>query len=75
MIWSFNPQTMSTDDDRGLLRRVQIDEAIHRLRAAGITNQHELTRIVSALTGLSTNEVKFTVQLICQPTQERLVDA
>lgn len=73
--WSFNPATMSTDDDKGLLRRVQIDEAIHRLLGAGITNQLELTRIVAALTGLSKKEVRFTVELMCRPTQERLVEA
>lgn len=74
--WSFNPQTMSTDDDhKGLLRRVEIDEAIHRLLGAGITNQLELTRIVAALTGLSKKEVRFNVELMCRPTQERLVEA
>ena len=75
MSWSFNPKTMSTDDDTGLLRRVQIDEAVHRLLAIGITNQLELTRIVAGLTGLSTKEVRFTVELMCRPQQERLVDA
>src|SRR5690242_20415491 len=59
MNWSFNRRTMSTDDDQGPLRRVQIDEAIHRLIAAGITNQLELTRILAALTGLSTKEIRF----------------
>lgn len=73
--WSFNPATMTTDDDRGLLRRVQIDEAILRLLAIGITNQLELTRIVTALTGLPKKEVRFTVELVCRPMQERLVDA
>ena len=75
MSWSFNPQTMTTDDERGLLRRVQMDEAIHRLLAVGITNQLELTRIVAALTGLSAKEVRFTVELICRPILERMVDA
>ena len=62
---------MSTDDGRELLRRVQIDEAIHRLLGAGITNQLELTRILAALTGLSMKEVTFNVELICRPLQER----
>lgn len=75
MSWEFNPETMSTGDDKGLLRRVQIDEAIYLLILAGMTNQLEITRVVSALTGLSTAEVRFNVELAFKPTQERMVDA
>lgn len=66
MTWSFNPKTMKTDDDgTAPIRRIHVEEAIHRLSDAGIRSRPQLVAIVTALSGLSKKEVAFNVDLVC----------
>lgn len=65
MTWHYNPATMKTDDQaEAPIRRVHVEEAIHRLAAAGIRSRPQLISIVSALSSLSTKEVAFNVELV-----------
>jgi hypothetical protein len=65
MSWSFNKSTMKTDDDdNGLIRRVQVEDAIHRLAAGGFRSRSQLVGIVSALSSLHPKEIAFNVELV-----------
>lgn len=67
MSWSFNPKTMRTDDEGNApLRRVEMEEAIERLMAAGIRSRIQLVSIICALSSnVSKDEVAFNVELVC----------
>lgn len=64
MIWTYDPQTQTTGDSAGIIPRVQMEEAIARLIAAGIRNRLEIIRILCCLTELSDGEVGFNVDLV-----------
>lgn len=58
---------MKTDDDGDApIRRVHVEEAIHRLSEAGIRSRLQIIAIVTALSGLSRKEIAFNVDLVCQ---------
>jgi hypothetical protein len=66
MNWRYNPQTMKTEPEPdGVLTRADLEEAICRMQKAGIRNRNEIADCLSALTGLSWDEVAFTINLVC----------
>lgn len=65
MTWSFNSNTMRTDDEgEAPIRRVHVEEAIARLSNIGIRSRPLLVSIVASLSGLSKKEVAFNVELV-----------
>lgn len=67
MGWTYDPNSQTTDDGHDLLRRTDLDEAVERLRRAGIRNRSLLVDVLQALSGLSRGEVQFTVDMALLP--------
>lgn len=65
MTWTFDPKTRRADDEDGLIPRVKVEEAIHRLFQVGIRSRPQLVSILAALTRLSKKEAEFNVDMVC----------
>ncbi len=66
-MWNYDPQKRTTGDERsGLIQRAGLEEAIEALLAAGIGNRPLIVDVLTALSGLSRQEVSFNVNLACE---------
>ncbi len=72
MSWTYNPDTMKTDERADPLQRTCLEEAIDRLHKNVTRNQFEIEDIVVALSGLSKKEVRFNIRLVLGDYQCRL---
>jgi hypothetical protein len=65
-MWAYDFTLKSTADGHDILRRTDVEEAADRLWKAGIRNQYLMVEILSVLSGLTADEVTFTLRL-CFP--------
>jgi hypothetical protein len=68
MSWAYDPKTKTTGPaSKGLINRLQLEDAIDALRAAGIRNRNQLVDALVNLCGdISKSEIKFNVDLVNQ---------
>ena len=57
---------MTTGDGQDLLKRTELEEVADRLCKAGIRNQRLMVDILKALSGPSSGEVRFNIELGAQ---------
>jgi hypothetical protein len=66
-MWNYNPKTRTTGDEgSAIIPRSSLEETIETLLAAGIRNRLLLIDILTAISGLSRQEVSFNVHLVCE---------
>lgn len=64
MAWEYNPTTQTTNDDDGIISRLQMEDCVGRLKDAGIKNQLLIVDVMKALSSLSRGEIRYTVSLV-----------
>lgn len=66
--WSYNPETLSTGDDFGIVRRHDIDAAALLLHDGGVRNRKLIVDVLTLLSSLSRGEVSFNVEQALAPS-------
>jgi hypothetical protein len=63
-MWTYDPKTRLAGSDGGeLIPRVRLEEAIDALGAAGLRNRSLVIDVLTALSGLSRQEIEFNVSM------------
>jgi hypothetical protein len=65
-MWEYQPKLKTTESGHDILRRTDLEEAADRLWKAGIRNRRLMINVLSALSRLGEDEVRFTLDL-CYP--------